>query len=121
MGAAIGTIEGARALEVPRTRFAPVKTTDDLLVARSDLYDLTDDGRMVPTWTGTAPVVALDKATFGMMRDFDRRFPNGVPSLRAATRLRVDGDVTFGARVTVRGDVTVAGPRHVDEGTELTS
>ncbi len=119
MGAAIGSIEGARALEVPRSRFAPVKTTDDLLVARSDLYDLTDDGRMVPTWTGTAPVVALDRTTFGMMRDFERRFVGGAPSLRGATRLRVDGDVTFGAGVTVRGDVALSGPRHVEDGTEL--
>ena len=31
MGAAIEVFEGARALLVPRTRFAPVKTTDDLL------------------------------------------------------------------------------------------
>ncbi len=31
MGAAIGSIPGARALHVPRSRFAPVKTTDDLL------------------------------------------------------------------------------------------
>ena len=35
MGAAIGAIDGARALHVPRSRFAPVKTTDDLLVVRS--------------------------------------------------------------------------------------
>jgi UTP--glucose-1-phosphate uridylyltransferase len=122
MGAAIGSIEGARALAVPRTRFAPVKTTDDLLVARSDLYDLTDDGHMVPTWrseSGEAPVVALDKATFGMMHDFERRFAGGAPSLRAATRLHVDGDVTFGAGVAVHGDVTVTGPAHVDDGAVL--
>ena len=32
MGAAISSFEGAELLLVPRTRFAPVKTTDDLLV-----------------------------------------------------------------------------------------
>ena len=42
MGAAIGAFDGARAIEVPRTRFAPVKTTDDLLVLRSDVYRLGD-------------------------------------------------------------------------------
>ena len=36
MGAAIGLFEGAQVFEVPRTRFAPVKTTDDLVVLRSD-------------------------------------------------------------------------------------
>ena len=40
MGSAIGLIEGAHALQVPRTRFAPVKTTDDLLLVRSDAYEL---------------------------------------------------------------------------------
>ena len=38
MGAAIGAFDGARAVRVPRTRFAPVKTTNDLLVLRSDAY-----------------------------------------------------------------------------------
>ena len=46
MGAAIEVFEGARALNVPRTRFAPVKTTDDLLALRSDAYRLTDDARV---------------------------------------------------------------------------
>ena len=41
MGAAIDVFEGARAVRVPRERFAPVKTTDDLLALRSDAYELT--------------------------------------------------------------------------------
>lgn len=117
MGAAIGSVEGARAIEVPRTRFAPVKTTDDLLVARSDLYDLTDDGRMEPT--GAAPLVKLEKARFGMLGDFERRFAGGAPSLARATALTVEGDVTFGSGVTVEGEVAVSGPRHVDDGETL--
>ena len=40
MGAAIESFAGAALLLVPRTRFAPVKTTDDLLVLRSDAYRL---------------------------------------------------------------------------------
>ena len=118
MGAAIGSIEDARAIEVPRSRFAPVKTTDDLLVARSDLYDLTDDGRMVPT-RADFPVVGLEKARFGMLDDFERRFAGGAPSLARASSLTVSGDVTFGSGVAVEGDVTVEGPRHVDDGETL--
>jgi UTP--glucose-1-phosphate uridylyltransferase len=117
MGAAVSTIDGAGALEVPRTRFAPVKTTDDLLVARSDLWELRDDGAMVPHFDGTPPVVSLDKAHFGMLRDFEARFPGGAPSLVDAERLEVHGDVTFTGPVTVRGSVTVEGPREVDGGT----
>ena len=40
MGAAIEVFEGARTIEVGRDRFVPVKTTNDLLVLRSDVYDL---------------------------------------------------------------------------------
>src|SRR5919206_3408335 len=43
MGAAIGAIEGAAALHVPRSRFAPVKTTDQLLAVRSDAFVLRAD------------------------------------------------------------------------------
>jgi UTP--glucose-1-phosphate uridylyltransferase len=117
MGAAVSTIDGAGALEVPRTRFAPVKTTDDLLVARSDLWELRDDGAMVPHFDGVPPVVSLDKAHFGMLRDFEARFPGGAPSLVDAQRLEVHGDVTFAGPVTVRGSVTVDGPRTLDGGT----
>src|SRR6185437_8797712 len=43
MGAAIDVFEGAAALLVGRPRFAPVKTTNDLLVLRSDAYELDED------------------------------------------------------------------------------
>jgi UTP--glucose-1-phosphate uridylyltransferase len=69
----------------------------------------------VPTAEGAAPVVSLDKDHYKLLADFDHRFPAGAPSLRGATRLTVSGDVTFGARVVVEGDVTVSGPRRVDD------
>jgi UTP--glucose-1-phosphate uridylyltransferase len=116
MGAAVGSIPGARAVEVPRSRFAPVKTTNDLLVVRSDAYELTPDGRMTPTYDPPGPVVSLDDDHFKMVPDFEQRFPAGAPSLRRCTRLDVEGDVTFGADVVVEGDVHVEGPRHVDDG-----
>lgn len=119
MGAAIGAIDGAQALLVPRTRFAPVKTTDDLLVVRSDAYDLTEDGRMVPAPDTSPPVVTLDPEYYRMLADFESRFPSGPPSLRHARSLQVRGDVEFGADVTVEGEAEVHGPRHVAAGTVL--
>jgi UTP--glucose-1-phosphate uridylyltransferase len=119
MGAAIGSIPGARPVLVPRTRFAPVKTTDDLLVVRSDAYDLARDGRMIPTFDGPGPVVNLDPKRFRLMPDFEQRFPAGPPSLRRSTRLQVEGDVTFGANVVVEGEVHLTGPRHVSDGEVL--
>lgn len=119
MGAAVGSIEGARALQVPRSRFAPVKTTEDLLVVRSDAYDLTPDGALAPTFSGSPPMVTLEKSTFGLLPAFERRFGAGAPSLRGCTSLHVEGDVTFGADVVVEGTVSVVGPRHVADGEVL--
>src|SRR3954451_19142581 len=119
MGAAVGSIPGARAVQVPRTRFAPVKTTNDLLVVRSDAYELTADGRMNPTFDGSGPVVTLDDDYFKLVPDFEQRFSRGAPSLRGCRRLRVDGDVTFGSGVVVEGDVQVSGPRQVEDGEVL--
>ena len=119
MGAAIGSIPGARAVLVPRSRFVPVKTTDDLLVVRSDAYELTSDGRMIPSFDGPGPVVTLDKDFYDLLPDFDRRFPAGAPSLRRCGRFEVEGDVTFGAGVVAVGDVRVVGPCHIADGEVL--
>ena len=43
MGAAIEVFPDSRTIEVGRDRFVPVKTTNDLLVLRSDAYDLGKD------------------------------------------------------------------------------
>ncbi len=121
MGAAVGVFDGARALRVPRRRFAPVKTTDDLLVLRSDAYVLEDDGRVQPApgRGDEPPVVDLDDEYFKLLRDFEARFPAGAPSLVGCARLAVHGDVTFGAGVVVRGSVAVEGPARVEDGTIL--
>jgi UTP--glucose-1-phosphate uridylyltransferase len=116
MGAAIGSIPGARAVHVPRSRFAPVKTTNDLLVVRSDAYELTGDGEMRPSWDRQEPVVTLDEDYYKLLPDFEQRFPAGPPSLRRCRRFEVEGDVTFGAGVVAVGDVLVTGPRHVPDG-----
>jgi UTP--glucose-1-phosphate uridylyltransferase len=118
MGAAIEVFEGARALEVPRTRFAPVKTTDDLLALRSDAYRLTDDAR-VELVCDRVPIVTLDSEHYKLLDDFDARFPRGAPSLAEAERFEVEGDVRFGAGVVVRGSVKVRGPDEIGDGTVL--
>jgi UTP--glucose-1-phosphate uridylyltransferase len=124
MGAAIGSFPGAALLEVPRTRFVPVKTTDDLLLLRSDVFRLGDEFRVEPAAgiNGQPPFVALDKQYFGMIDDFERRTAQGPPSLREARRFVVNGDVSFGAGVVVRGEVEVDAPpegMRVGDGTIL--
>ena len=123
MGAAIGSFPGARLLCVPRGRFVPVKTTDDLLVLRSDVYAVSDDLLVepVPERDGNLPYVELDSDYYKLLDDFEQRFPDGAPSLRDAERLVVHGDVTFGKGVVVRGAVELdeAEPARLDPGTVL--
>merc|ERR1712054_634695 len=75
---------GAKALQIPRSRFAPVKTTSDLLALRSDAYVLTEDFR-----------VELAPAR------------NGVPSLIGCTKLVIEGPVEFAAGTVIEGEVTI--------------
>jgi len=107
MGAAIASFDGARILRVPRSRFIPVKTTDDLLVLRSDVYRLTEEFFVEPLTAraDNLPLAELDPDHYRLLDDFDLRFPAGPPSLREAERLTVRGDVTFGRGVIVRGVV----------------
>ena len=124
MGAAIAVFVGAQALRVPRERFAPVKTTNDLLGLRSDCYVLTDDAHVVlaPERDDGAPLVELDSEHFKRIDQFDGHFPEGPPSLLHCRRFVVHGDVTFGRDVVARGDVEVDADgeeRRIEDGTVL--
>jgi UTP--glucose-1-phosphate uridylyltransferase len=123
MGAAIEVFPGATAIGVGRERFLPVKTTNDLLVLRSDVYEVAEDGRLVQHEAG-APLVDLDSRFYKTIAAFERRFAAGAPSLQQATKLAVQGDWTFEAGVTVVGEVTLADagePRTVPAQTVLTT
>jgi UTP--glucose-1-phosphate uridylyltransferase len=121
MGAAVGVFDGARPLRVPRRRFSPVKTTEDLLALRSDAYVLGEGSgvELDPRRDGTPPVIDLDDGCFKKLADFDARFGAGAPSLVDCERLAVEGDVSFGRDVVVRGRVTVSGPREIEDGAVL--
>jgi UTP--glucose-1-phosphate uridylyltransferase len=106
MGAAIEIFEGARTIEVTRDRFVPVKTTNDLLLLRSDVYDLGQDFVLDPAGD-EVPYVELDDSFYKRVTDFDKRFPEGAPSMKEAKSLVVDGDWTFGQGVRVVGKVAL--------------
>jgi len=108
MGAAIEVFPGAQAIEVDRARFLPVKSTDDLLALRSDVYVLDDDYTIrLADGLDDAPYVDLDPDHYKLIHDFDARFPAGPPSLVGATSFEVAGDWTFEAGVVVRGKVAL--------------
>jgi UTP--glucose-1-phosphate uridylyltransferase len=122
MGAAIEVFEGATAIAIGRERFLPVKTTNDLLLLRSDVYEVAVDGRLVRQ-DGPVPLVDLDSRFYKTIAGFEKRFADGAPSLKSAQRLKVEGDWTFGAGVSVVGDVTLSDPgepRSIPAGSTLT-
>lgn len=106
MGAAIEVFEGSQLIEVGRDRFVPVKTTNDLLVLRSDVYEIGADF-VLDQVAGDLPFVDLDTDHYKLVGEFDKRFPEGAPSMREATSLKVEGDWTFGKGVQIVGDVAL--------------
>lgn len=119
MGAAIEVFEGAQAIVVERSRFLPVKATSDLLLVRSDAYELTED-RALEKVVDTVPLVKLAEGPYKLVGDFEQRFAEGVPSLKDASSLTINGDWTFGAHVAITGNVTLGEEGgNVESGTRL--
>merc|ERR1712070_47468 len=106
MGAAISCFEGAIAIQIPRTRFAPVKKCDDLIALRSDAYVLTEDFRIVlaEDRKGVPPTIKLDDR-YKFVDAMDTLIPNGVPSLVGCSSMKVVGEIEFAKDVIVKGDV----------------
>lgn len=111
MGAAIECFEGAAAIDVPRSRFAPVKTTGDLLALRSDAYEVLENGqvRLHPSRQGKPPVISLSDE-YKLVDSLDAL--GTVPSLIGCRSLKVGGPVRFEPGVVITGDAEFihAGP-----------
>jgi UTP--glucose-1-phosphate uridylyltransferase len=125
MGSAIEVFDGAEAVCVPGERFAPVKTTADLLALWSDAYRVAEDFRIVTARGEDAEtlVVDLDPAFYKHIGQLEARFPYGAPSLVGCRRFSVHGDVLFGRDIVAEGDVEVSAPgddqRIVPDGRKL--
>lgn len=107
VGAGIKAFEGALGINVPRSRFLPVKTSSDLLIIMSNLYSLKQGSlEMSPKRNfPTVPVVKLG-GPFSKVRDFLNRFAS-IPDMLELDNLTVSGDVTFGKGVSLKGTVII--------------
>lgn len=103
MGSAIECFEGALAVNVPRSRFAPVKGTTDLFALRSDAYVVGEDGQvqLAAERNGRPPVVKFSDE-YKLVDALDGL---GQPSLIGADELRVSGPVVFEEGVVIEGSV----------------
>ncbi|KAL7671093.1 hypothetical protein ACOME3_006004 [Neoechinorhynchus agilis] len=106
-GAAIKSFQKAIGMNVPRSRFLPVKTTSDLLLVMSNIFvfektRLTmNPARSFPT----VPIVRLGP-NFKKVQDFLKRFER-IPDCLELDSLTVAGDVTFGGQNKLSGTVIV--------------
>jgi len=111
MGSAIECFPGAQAILIPRTRFAPVKTTNDMLALASDAYEITPDYRMVlkAERNGVPPNVKLDGA-YKFVDQLNALLPKGPPSMIKCDKLTIEGNIIIDAGVVFEGTVKVVNP-----------
>ena len=107
MGAAISIFPNTQAIRVPRNRFAPVKTTNELLLVQSDFYELSEHKDMLSRKAHqiTTPLINLDKRYYKLIDDFESRFPHGAPSLLECQSLEIKGDFLFGKNISIKGNL----------------
>ncbi|CAB4010237.1 RNA-directed DNA polymerase from mobile element jockey-like, partial [Paramuricea clavata] len=106
VGAAIKNFDGALGINVPRSRFLPVKKISDLLLVKSNLYITNEAGALMMSpkrQFATTPLIQLVAPTFG---SFIERFQT-IPDILELDHLTVSGDVTFGKGVTLKGTVII--------------
>ena len=106
-GAAIRFFNHAIGINVPRSRFLPVKATSDLLLVQSDLYTLQDGfvTRNSARKNPENPTIELGPE-FKKVGSYLSRFKS-IPSILELESLKVSGDVWFGAGVVLKGKVTI--------------
>mmetsp|Transcript_26031 Transcript_26031/g.61940 ORF Transcript_26031/g.61940 Transcript_26031/m.61940 type:complete len:467 (-) Transcript_26031:103-1503(-) len=104
MGSAIECFANAGAVVVPRSRFSPVKTCNELFALRSDAYRITESHAVELSGT-TVPYVQLDSKHYKLV-DKMEALVSEPPSLANCTSLKVVGPVRFAGGV-LKGDVTI--------------
>lgn len=123
MGTAISCFDRASAVVVPRSRFAPVKTCNDLLNLSSDCYEETPDKRLVliAARNGQPPVVSLEDKYYKFVDQFKALIADGVPSMAKCDRLTITGPMKFSKGVVLEGTVKIINessePKTVPAGT----
>jgi len=125
MGSAILAFDRAEALVVPRERFVPVKTTNELLLIRSDCFITSDESTIIPNpnLKNHQTQVNLDENFYKKIDDYEERFPYGSPKLSGCRLFEVQGDIKFGANIVVKGETSLVNEKQkqvaIPDNTEL--
>mmetsp|Transcript_13485 Transcript_13485/g.18461 ORF Transcript_13485/g.18461 Transcript_13485/m.18461 type:complete len:163 (+) Transcript_13485:284-772(+) len=112
VASAISLFERSAVICVPRSRFIPVRGTNDLLLVQSNLFDVDyvsgqvglNPGRMYDT----LPMVRLGD-NFRTVQQYLSRFEN-IPDILELDRLTLSGNIRFGKNVVLKGTVLIIAP-----------
>ncbi|KAF1795588.1 Nucleotide-diphospho-sugar transferase [Phytophthora cactorum] len=123
-GEAIHLFKNFIGLKVPRSRFLPVKSSSDLFLVQSNLYQIKH-GSLIMNPARTTPTIPIVKLglEFQSAKEYLARFERGIPNITELDHLTVAGDVKFGSNITLKGTVILVANEgaHIDlpEGTVL--
>jgi len=106
-GAAISLFKHAQSVNVPRSRFLPVKSTSDLFVLQSDLFSL-ENGMFKMSKLRAFPNPPMVKLGPYMkdVASYIKRF-GGQTNIIDLDQLTISGDVTVGRQVVLKGTVII--------------
>jgi UTP--glucose-1-phosphate uridylyltransferase len=131
MGAAISLFDGTSAVRVPRARFFPVKSCNDLLSLRSDCYVLGEKANLkinpkrVTANRTDVIKIKLDPNFYSKIDLLEARFQEGLPSLVDCDSLSIEGNVYFERDVSIKGSVSIKNtqdsPAVIKKGTVIDS
>jgi phosphoglucomutase/UDP-N-acetylglucosamine pyrophosphorylase len=96
----------SQALLVPRHRFQPVKKCHDLFVLRSDAFELDPSTFQLTLAAESHPIVSLD-SNYTFVYQLDEHCRYGLPSLRACSKLTVNGPFYFTSNLVMQGQVSL--------------
>ncbi|CAB4070162.1 UGP2 [Lepeophtheirus salmonis] len=108
VGAAMKCFENAIGINVPRSRFLPVKKCSDLLLIMSNLYTMSNGSLVMSPerMFATTPLIKLGDNNFKQVAEFNQRFAS-IPDILELDHLTVSGNVNFGKGVSLRGTVII--------------
>ena len=110
-GAAIQFFDNARGVCVPRSRFVPVKTTNDLFLLESNIFTaehgIVRRNAQLRSEDEPLPIIQLGPE-FKTVEGFEKHLPAGIPDISKLRSLKISGDVVFGKNVVLVGDVSIS-------------
>lgn len=109
MGAAIQCFKDSTVIEVPRSRFSPVKNCEDLFALRSDAYQLGEkfQVQLIPERSNVPPTVKLNDEVYKNYQSFENVTNLGIPSLKNCQSIHVNGPFRFSSDIEFEGSVSI--------------